>query len=124
MKFHEIKSEALNLITAYSDSSVSIGNKIINRSSIIFPDSVIENIDLQKVSDFNSRNIKKIYDLSPEIILIGSVGDEKITSPDQFNKFYDKNISVEVMNLHAACRTFNILISEQRNVALILIFQL
>jgi uncharacterized protein len=124
MKFHEIKSEALNLITAYSDSSVSIGNKIINRSSIIFPDSVIENIDLQKVSDFNGRNIKKIYDLSPEIILIGSVGDEKITKPDQFKKFYNKNISVEVMNLHAACRTFNILISEQRNVALILIFQL
>ena len=124
MKFHEIKSESLNLITDYSDSSVSIGNKIINHSSIIFPDSMIENIDLQKVSDFNSRNIKKIYDLSPEIILIGSVGDEKITSPDQFNKFYDKNISVEVMNLHAACRTFNILISEQRNVALILIFQL
>jgi len=124
MKFHEIKSESLNLITDYSDSSVSIGNKIINHSSIIFPDSMIENIDLQKVSDFNSRNIKKIYDLSPEIILIGSVGDEKITSPDQFNKFYDKNISVEVMNLHAACRTFNILISEQRKVALVLIFKL
>ena len=124
MKFHEIKSESLNLITDYSDSSVSIGNKIINHSSIIFPDSMIENIDLQKVSDFNGRNIKKIYDLSPEIILIGSVGDEKITKPDQFKKFYNKNISVEVMNLHAACRTFNILISEQRNVALILIFQL
>jgi len=58
MKFHEIKSESLNLITDYSDSSVSIGNKIINHSSIIFPDSMIENIDLQKVSDFNSRNIK------------------------------------------------------------------
>ena len=122
MKFHEIKSDEINLITAYSDSSVSIGNKIITQSSVIFPETLIQNILIDEIDDLKQKKINEIFDYSPEIILIGSVKQQKITGPDQFKNFNDKNISVEVMDLKAACRTFNILISEQRKVALLLIF--
>jgi uncharacterized protein len=35
--------------------------------------------------------------------------------------FYSRNIGFEVMTTDAACRTFNVLVSESRNVAAMLI---
>ena len=55
MKFHEIKSDEINLITAYSDSSVSIGNKIITQSSVIFPETLIQNILIDEIDDLKQK---------------------------------------------------------------------
>ena len=56
MKFHEIKSDEINLITGYSDSSVSIGNKIITQSSVIFPETLIQNILIDEIDDLKQKN--------------------------------------------------------------------
>jgi len=121
MKFHEITSDTLNLISAYADHSVSIGNKVITQNSMVFPESIIENISIQEDRDFQ-KMCKAIFDYCPEIILIGNSNNQKHNMHEKFNIFYEKNISVETMNLNAACRTFNILISEERKIVLILIF--
>ncbi len=63
MKFHEIKSDEINLITAYSDSSVSIGNKIITQSSVIFPETLIQNILIDEIDDLKQKKINEIFQM-------------------------------------------------------------
>ena len=70
----------------------------------------------------NQRIIKKSLDATTEIIaeLVSSEKNKIIVKNAQI-LFIEKKIAYENMNFDSACRTFNILLSEQRKVVLILI---
>ena len=58
---------------------------------------------------------------SIEILLIGCGEHTKLIEPNLLADVKNAGISVEPMNTGAACRTFNILIAEDRRVAAALI---
>ena len=66
---------------------------------------------------------KMILDFEPEILLIGT-GDQ-LTFPllEIYGDLINAGIGVEIMDTHAACRTYNALTSENRNVAAALIIR-
>lgn len=55
-----------------------------------------------------------------EILLIGYGKQKVFISLEHINPFFQQNIGVESMDTAAACRTYNILASENRKVAAIL----
>jgi uncharacterized protein len=56
----------------------------------------------------------------PEILIISTGEKQQFMHPSTYKKYIDLGIGVEFMNNDAACRTYNILLSEQRKVALFL----
>jgi uncharacterized protein len=62
-----------------------------------------------------------LLDFKPEILLVGG-GTQKINiAPAKLARLSALNIGVESMDTAAACRTYNILASENRKVAAILL---
>ena len=120
MKFHEINSDTLNIIDAYDFSSVRIKKTTYQKGVIILPEKIISRPSLVSYEDLKSDNLKEVFDYNPELILIGSNFKSKIIDKKAQILFIEKKIAYENMNFDAACRTFNILLSEQRKVALIL----
>ena len=58
--------------------------------------------------------------LDPEIVLLGT-GPRQIFPAASFRaQFLSAGIGIEVMDTGAACRTFNVLVSEQRRVVALL----
>jgi uncharacterized protein len=57
-----------------------------------------------------------IFAMNPEVVLIGTGASQVFLSPQRMMLFYSKGIGIEVMNTDAACRTFNVLVSEGREV--------
>jgi uncharacterized protein len=66
-------------------------------------------------------HLAAIVEMRPEIVLLGSGAAFRFPEPALLAPLYRAGIGVEVMDTPAACRTYNILMGEGRNVVAALI---
>lgn len=95
-------------IRSYGRGKVIVNNETITQNLIISTTQIIY--------PWNENNLQAIIELKPVIALLGTGETFKIVSPQLLSLFYKNKIGVEVMNTSAACRTFNVLAAEGRNV--------
>lgn len=107
-----------NAIQSYSEKSITIQNIAYNTSTLITASRIIVNWSVHTVQDLSPEHFSEILELSPEIILIGHNQLGKLPSPHFIQAMGVKRIGVECMSIGAACRTFNVLLSENRKVVL------
>lgn len=110
-----------NIIKGYGDMTFKINDDEHKSNIIVFPEKVLE----WNISSYNSMSIESLKDIIScdelEILLIGC-GNEHI--PIDLNidiELQKSGIGVEVMTTGAACRTYNVLLSEGRKVAAALV---
>ena len=107
--------QKLTIITNHSEKGFLVDKKLYNHSIIIDNFSVLKwglNNSVIQESDFSFLEVQEKF---PELLLIG-VG-KKINEPF-FNirsKMSKLSIPVEIMSTSSACRTWNVLLSEGRN---------
>lgn len=122
----------LQIIQSYKESRFQISGRVYPHPVLIFPDKVVKwDLDLedQMIQSLDwphvLRNLKsQIKELCEdcELLLLGTGASGEFISPRvrlEFseNKENDTKISLEVMSSAAACRTFNVVITEGRNIA-------
>ena len=96
-------------------------NDDVYRSAIILSASAVQaSPDIRGVEDLVRLDPSRILAQGPELILLGT-GPRQIFPPASFRaQFLSAGIGVEVMDTGAACRTFNVLVAEQRRVVALL----
>jgi len=104
-------------INAYEPGSILIGNDRFVSSVIITPSNVIKNWQPQSFADIAPHHIDQILEMKPEVILLGTGRRQHFPESDLFLNINKLNIGIEVMDTGAACRSYNILLQEGRNVA-------
>jgi uncharacterized protein len=104
-------------IREYEKGKIVINDSTYYHSVIVTSHELITNWRPQTFHDLLINDFEIIYKLNPEILLVGTGIAQLFPNPQIFSKLYEKNIGVEVMNTSAACRTFNVLMSESRNAA-------
>ncbi|GMR07149.1 MAG: Mth938-like domain-containing protein [Gammaproteobacteria bacterium] len=106
-----------NLIRAYAPGQFTVNLEVITSSIIIMPDQLEANWAPTKISDLDTGHIEIIIDMAPEVVLLGT--GKVLQFPEQgiLTIFNQHAIGVEVMDTSAACRTYNLLVAEGRNVA-------
>jgi len=107
----------LNRINSYEQGSILVGNKRFVSSFIITPSIVIHDWPPQIFSDIASHHLDQILEMKPELILLGTGRQQHFPETDLFLNTSKLNIGFEVMDTGAACRSYNILLQEGRNVA-------
>ena len=103
-------------IESYDAESITIQTKKYTSSTLVSKNNIETNWDVQKITDLNADNIQTILALNPEIIIIGHFLADKQIPIDIRALLAKQRIGIESMSVGAACRTFNILLSENRNV--------
>jgi len=102
--------------------SIKIGDKQINHSIVLSPTKIIGKWSRNNVKKLTLDDFKNIITITPDIILLGT-GKNLIFPPRELIFQMAKlDIGLEVMSTQAACRTFNLLISEYREPIAILMF--
>ena len=122
MKLHQAAPGTYNVITAYGEDYVAINGERRTASLIVMPDSVVD----WPVSDFASLkadDFKALAGLQAEILLLGTGPSQRFPHPRLTAPLAAAGIGVEVMDVKAACRTYNILVAEARKVAAALLFR-
>ena len=91
---------------------------IIKKSISIRTDGSMKNWQPQTNSDFNAEHFLGFTEKTPEIILLGTGKNLSFPPQDCLSVLQQQNIGYEVMDTAAACRTFNVLVAEGRDVVL------
>ena len=84
-------------------------------------DRLIADWPIASVTELTADHSAAILDLKPEIVLLGT--GRTFTFPDRAKlaPLYGAGLGVEIMDTPAACRTYNILLAEGRNVVAALV---
>jgi uncharacterized protein len=105
----QLEAHETHTIMGYSDTEIKINQQTYCDHLILSSDHLITPWDIQ--GDF----LKPLFELNPDVILLGT------HTPDILRQAICKqpthqSIGIECMTIGAACRTFNLLLSEQRHV--------
>lgn len=121
MKLHLTQAEGNHLITAYAADKVSVNNKPYHQSLILHPTKLQENWAVTQFDALTEKDFALIKTFEPEVVILGTGTTHRFVHPSLTKVLSDNNIPVECMTTDAACRTYNILMSEGRNVVAALI---
>ncbi len=111
-----------NLIRGYSAGGVRIGERVVSRSCIVAADTLIE-WDAPSVSELAASHLDPVFALNPELVLLGTGHTQRFPSASVRAAFASRGIGLEPMDLHAACRTYNVLVQEERRVVALLFLE-
>ena len=116
MKFAQDSQDEGYVITAYDDASVSINGKPFQQSLIVTPSKLEENWAISAITLLEQRHVEQLLALNPELIIIGT-GDKLVfPAVEIYSSIIQHGIGIDFMDTGAACRTYNILMSEDRDV--------
>jgi len=115
MPLAENSPSNLNTINAYEDDSISVSNRVHRNSFILSPTSLTE-WPINSIDDVCIEHCQQILELNPQVVLLGTGAKQIFPSPEIYAFFGQQQIGLEVMANHAACRTYNILVAEDRDV--------
>ncbi|MFO1200740.1 MAG: Mth938-like domain-containing protein [Burkholderiaceae bacterium] len=120
MKFH-LQTPTSNLVTGSGPGWVRIGQDEYRENLLLLPDAVVAGwapggFDALAESDFAALLAHR-----PEIVLLGTGERQRFVHPRLLAPLAAARIGVDAMDTRAACRTFNILVAEDRRVAAALI---
>jgi uncharacterized protein len=120
MRFTQDSTAAAHLIRAYAAGELCINNEIYRDTVIVSASQVVVLPDIRDVSALAAFDPARILGLDPELILLGT-GQRQVFPAASFRaQFLKAGIGFEVMDTGAACRTFNVLVAEQRRVVALL----
>jgi len=94
--------------------------RALNRSIIVSPSTLIESWPPQTPEELLSEHFDALAALQPALVLLGTGSKLVFPNPAYTAQLLRRGIGVEVMNTAAACRTYNFLVSDGRDVAVAL----
>ena len=122
MKLHASTPGSANTITAYDDDYVKV-NGARHDSSVIVTPSDVKKWSAADFEHLNEQDFAALADLGADIVLLGTGPRQRFPHPKLTAPLGAARVGLEVMDLKAACRTYNILVAEERKVALALVFR-
>ncbi|MEC9205593.1 MAG: MTH938/NDUFAF3 family protein [Pseudomonadota bacterium] len=115
MELTQEPKDSKNFIKNYENSVIYIGESSYKYDIILSPKNIRE-WEIDQIENLSLKDFSGILGLDPEIIIIGT-GDKMIVPKREIiNNIYGQGIGLEYMKTDSACKTFNILLSEERKV--------
>ena len=123
MKLHLDNPSSRNLVTGYGAGYVAINHRRYAASLVLLPDRIVESWGSDAFEALAESDFEALRALEPEVLLLGTGERQRFPAPALLRPLIEARIGYEVMDLAAACRTFNILMAEGRRVAAALIIE-
>ncbi|WP_157313998.1 Mth938-like domain-containing protein [Chitinibacter sp. GC72] len=115
MKLHQSKVDHLNQITAYDHESVHVNQERFAGSLLVLPDAV-HVWRPSSFSDLSEADFAALLEFKPELVLLGTGASIQFPHPKLYTALSAHHIGVDTMGTGALCRTFNVLVAEDRRV--------
>lgn len=123
MKFHLSNNSGQNVFTAHGAGYVQVNERRLEQPVIVTPDQVITEWPARRFATLTESDFNYFLAYTPEVILLGTGDKHLFAHPQLYRALSNAGIGVEFMSTPAACRTFNILMDENRKVAAGILFE-
>ncbi len=116
MKIERETADGRNAFTGYGDGWVEVSGRRHSRSIVVDASRVAEGWAAGGISALAESEVAGLLDWKPEIVLLGTGARFRFPDPAAVAPLHRARVGVEVMDTKAACRTYNVLLSEGRRV--------
>ncbi|MHB8455209.1 MAG: Mth938-like domain-containing protein [Acidiferrobacterales bacterium] len=117
MKIHLQAPDGNNIIRNYGPGQVIVNQDVYSASLVVLPDRIIPNWPPRLFGELAAAHFESLAALAPELVILGTGRRLRFPQAALTAPLVQVNIGWEVMDTAAACRTYNILMGEGRNVA-------
>ena len=112
-----LDSTAANVISAWEDGTVRVGDTWYSGHLILTPETIIKNWQVTRPENLQLSHLEPVIGLDPEVIIVGTGLQLIFPNTSLTELLAKKKIGLEIMGTPAACRTYNVLVNEGRRVA-------
>ena len=122
MKFQAEKFD-VQAITGYGPGWLAVDKQSYDTSLIVGSRGLLQPWDCRSFDALTPEHFAALARLEAEVIIFGSGSRIRFISPAWQRPLMEQRIGLETMDTQAACRTYNILASEGRNVIAALLLE-
>ena len=115
MKFQPDVLAGTNVITRHDAGALWVGNRRFDHSLLVPWQGAVLPWAPTRPDDLEAAHFEAILALQPELVIFGSGPRLKFVSAALMRALIERRIGVETMDTPAACRTYNVLVSEGRS---------
>jgi uncharacterized protein len=120
VKFQATAFARQNAFTGYGEGYVMVNGERHARSIIVLADRILP-WAVPAFESLDAAHFAELLALKPEVVLLGTGERLRFPPPALIAALPAAGIGFEVMDTQAACRTYNILVAEERVVAAALV---
>jgi uncharacterized protein len=109
-------ASAVNFIRSWEPGRVRIADRWIAGNVLVGNDAIIEGWTTNAAARLTIADLEPALALQPTIIVLGTGTERLLPDVELMAAVAARSVGLEIMNTPAACRTFNVLLQEQRRV--------
>lgn len=124
MKLQPDRIEGVNVVTGLTAGAVHINGRP-HATSLLLPwRGAILDWPCGAFEDLAATHFELLQSLRPELVIFGSGARLRFVTPAVLRPLIEHGIGVETMDTAAACRTYNVLAAEGREVVAALLLEI
>jgi uncharacterized protein len=117
LKLHRDATSGHNQFTGYGAGYVAVNGTRYEHSLVVLPDRIVADWPATTFDALEARHLDALAALGAEVVLLGTGETLRFPRPELTRALVAARVGLEVMDVQAACRTYNILVAEERRVA-------
>lgn len=104
-------------VDAYAEDSITINQIKYSDSILLLKEQLVSPWTQKAIGELGADDFNEIIDAKPQVLIVGTGKSHIFFDASITMLFHQQHIGLETMTTSAACRTYNVLASEGRNVA-------
>ncbi|HWI12906.1 MAG TPA: Mth938-like domain-containing protein [Burkholderiales bacterium] len=102
--------------TSYGDGYVAVSGERYEHHLLLMPGRAVERWSVASFETLASGDFAALLALKPDVVVLGTGAALRFPHPSITGPLTAAGVGIEVMDTRAACRTYNVLLSEDRKV--------
>lgn len=123
MKLTDERIAGANTVRSYAPGEIRVGDTVITRSCLVTATELIMDWRPTSVDELELADLDAILALEPEVVVLGVGERQRFPRAEWTAALLTRGVGCEVMVTGAACRTYNVLVSEDRRVVAALLIR-
>jgi len=116
MALHLQQNKTQKTFTGHGAGYVAVNGQRYQQPVVVLPEQVRTDWTATDFTTLNATHFDYFLELKPEVLLLGTGAKQQFAHPNLYRELIRAGISIEFMDTPAACRTYNILVAEDRKV--------
>lgn len=123
MKFQPDTLAGVNTITRHDPGQLWVGPQAFAHSVVVPWQGAVLDWALPRFDALTLAHVEQVLALKPELVIFGSGARLRFPPPALLRPLIEARVGFETMDTAAACRTYNVLVSEKRSVVAALVIE-
>ncbi len=123
LKISLSRNQGQKFFSAHGTGYVTVSGERFEQPIVVTPQQVLGDWPATTFAALGEAHFEYFLALKPEVVLLGTGAEHRFAHPQLYRALSNAGIGVEFMNTPAACRTYNILIGEDRKVVAAILFE-